>query len=204
LSSNLTAIIDADMIRPKLGDFFNSKGKHKTRIDSKKTKECQLWENMSMRAVGRLHPTQVTYRDIFICKEWLDFQNFAEWVVLQPNWDKKGWELDKDILSFGYKLYSPETCVFVPKSLNNFLNDTSSRRTGVHKGVRRSGSGFEVSIIYDGILERKYFADESLCVEEFLSMKKRAINYFIDTYQEMMDRRLVDVLKKRLESERIV
>src|SRR5690554_1544968 len=35
----------------------------------------------------------------------------------------EGWQLDKDILYKGNKVYSPDTCVFVPRELNLFVND---------------------------------------------------------------------------------
>ena len=55
-----------------------------------------------------------------------DFQEFVEWsrteygYCLRDAGTGKMWSLDKDLLSFG-KIYSPNTCVFVPNKVNIFL-----------------------------------------------------------------------------------
>lgn len=64
------------------------------------------------------HPT---YKDATVCEDWYNFQNFAEW--MDENWKPhmEGWHLDKDILLKGNKVYSPETCAFVPAKINSLL-----------------------------------------------------------------------------------
>ena len=64
------------------------------------------------------HPS---YEGCSIIEEWHNFQVFAEWFY--ENWKPymKGWHLDKDILVKGNKIYSPETCCFVPQEINGLL-----------------------------------------------------------------------------------
>jgi hypothetical protein len=72
--------------------------------------------------------------DCTVCSEWLTFSNFKAWVERQ---DWKGKHIDKDILLFGNKSYSPETCVFVTAMTNTFITDSTSAR-GEHKiGARK-------------------------------------------------------------------
>lgn len=195
--NNLTAIIDADVIKPDYKDFYNTKHTHKTRIDSKKTKECQLWENMRMRSTNRLKNTQKTYTDIYVCNSWLDFQEFAGWVISQPNWNKVGWELDKDVLSKEKKIYSPETCAFIPKTLNNFFNDYSSRRNlPGHQGVIKTGNIFAMSLLYDGIEVRMYSKDEASLVAEYKKHKKYAAEYMVEKYKSDLDIRIIQALEE--------
>lgn len=63
-----------------------------------------------------------TYQDVTCCNEWLLFENFYEWLHSQENFDKwyngKRWEVDKDILIKGNKLYSPNTCCLVSPKIN--------------------------------------------------------------------------------------
>lgn len=59
-----------------------------------------------------------TYRDKFVCDDWLHFSNFKAWMD-QQDWD--GLELDKDVLVKGNKVYSSETCVFIPAYVNSSL-----------------------------------------------------------------------------------
>ena len=66
--------------------------------------------------------------DVIVCEEWHNYQNFAEW--FNKNYIS-GYELDKDLLSNNDKIYSPCTCVFIPKLLNKFMaNLYSTNNTG--------------------------------------------------------------------------
>lgn len=65
------------------------------------------------------------YIFVNICKEWFCFQNFAEWAILQPNWNL-GHDLDKDLLGDGTE-YNPENCTFLPKDINIFLAENWSK-----------------------------------------------------------------------------
>lgn len=58
------------------------------------------------------------YSDVTVCEEWLTFSNFKKWMETQ---DWEGKELDKDLLMLGAKIYSPETCCFISRKLNNVL-----------------------------------------------------------------------------------
>lgn len=97
------------------------------------------WCNMLKRCYNesslRANPT---YTDCYVCDEWLVFSNFKAWMEKQ-DWEGKA--LDKDILTTGSKVYSPETCVFVNPILNNFLCDAASIRgefpLGVYKCSRK-------------------------------------------------------------------
>lgn len=76
-----------------------------------------------------------TYKDVSICEEWHNYQNFAKWYD-NNLWDKNFTVLDKDILIKGNKLYSPDTCCLVNQRLNSlFVKNTSNRGEcpiGVH------------------------------------------------------------------------
>lgn len=64
------------------------------------------------------------YREVSVCDRWLKFSNFKCDVFKMKGFQKSisdRWELDKDLLSEGSKIYSPETCCFVPKVLNNLF-----------------------------------------------------------------------------------
>jgi hypothetical protein len=79
-----------------------------------------------------------TYKDVEICEEWCNFQNFAKWY---DNNYIEGFHLDKDILKKGNKIYSPETCCFVPQEINSLLILCKSVRGKHPIGVTREKSG---------------------------------------------------------------
>lgn len=95
-----------------------------------------IWRSMLERAYkDSRHLKQPTYKGVEVCDEWLNFQNFAKWCEGQNFFntkDDKGnhYELDKDLLVKGNRIYSPETCCFVPKMINSLLlNSKKSRGT---------------------------------------------------------------------------
>lgn len=73
----------------------------------------------------KFHKHRPTYRGCIVCEEWLTFSNFKKWMEKQ---DWEGKQLDKDLLVFGNKVYSPDTCVFIDLAMNTFISgcDTSS------------------------------------------------------------------------------
>lgn len=74
---------------------------------------------MLCRCYSVKHTTRSpTYQDCYVCEEWLIFSNFRSWME-QQDWEGKA--LDKDLLVYQNKIYSPETCVFLPPKLNSFL-----------------------------------------------------------------------------------
>lgn len=102
------------------GQGYMGQGKYNTQT----AKEAyRRWNNMLQRSYDtKYHLKFPTYKDVEICEEWKCFQNFAPW--FEENYDSvimKGWDLDKDLLSENSKFYSPETCCFLPQTLNKLL-----------------------------------------------------------------------------------
>ncbi len=101
--------------------------------------ECHFyltWKGMIDRCYGRSQlRNRPSYEDCFVCDEWLIFSNFKKWMERQ---DCDGMHLDKDILVKGNKVYSPDTCLFVPPSVNTFLSDCGSAKSGRMTGVIRT------------------------------------------------------------------
>ena len=91
------------------------------------------WHGMLERSFSDRYKSKYpSYRDVSCVEEWLKFSNFRSWVLTQQ-WE--GLELDKDILVEGSKIYSPETCCFVPKEVNYLLLDSRAIRGKLPLGV---------------------------------------------------------------------
>lgn len=84
------------------------------------------WEQMLKRCYSAdYHKNRHTYKDCFVCEEWKRFSVFKEW------FDKNyidDYCLDKDILVKGNKVYSPQTCCFVPNEINVLLCKSDAKR----------------------------------------------------------------------------
>jgi hypothetical protein len=120
------------------GIGYLGEGKYKSSRDVLKGKQYIYWRSMMKRCYSEKYNKQnKSYRDVTVCEEWHNFQNFAKW--FDENFyeiDREVMCLDKDILVKSNKVYSPETCVFVPHHINTlFIKNESKRKTlpiGVH------------------------------------------------------------------------
>lgn len=116
-------------------------GDVKTKVNGKFTKEYSTWSNMLQRCYDEKKQEEFPrYKGIIICEEWLYYPNFVEWCHNQPNWDKvmensKEFHIDKDIISKGNKLYSPNTCSFVPAIVNTLFCKSNAARGDYPIGV---------------------------------------------------------------------
>lgn len=105
------------------GIGYIGEGKYKTWENGKQTKVYSTWYAMLQRCYDeKYHKRQPTYKDCKVYDKWLNLQNFAEWY--EDNYyevEGERMELDKDILVKHNKIYSPDTCVFVPQTINTLF-----------------------------------------------------------------------------------
>lgn len=148
-----------------------------------KTTSYQYWCNMINRCYSQsVIKRRKTYQNCSVCCEWLTYENFKPW--FEGNY-KTGYELDKDILQNGkeFKIYSPDTCIFIPKELNGFLTATRSNKgiypTGVslYKGkykaqIRKEGKQYCIGV-FDTITEAE---------NAYISAKSEHLQYLLNKY----------------------
>ena len=83
------------------------------------------WMRMLTRCYSaKFHHRSPTYIGVKVCDEWLSFMAFRKWWVENQ---VDGWHMDKDVLSDD-RIYSPDTCIFVPAWLNTFTIDSWAAR----------------------------------------------------------------------------
>ena len=95
-----------------------------------------------------------TYSGCTVSEFFLTYTNFRDWYVKQKNWDNPDFVLDKDLLSpKDNKVYSEETCVFLPKEVNSLLTTTKASRGDLPLGVckpHKGRTGFRACICKNG------------------------------------------------------
>lgn len=126
------------------GIGFSGVGPYLTSVNRQATLEYSIWQSMIQRCYSTVYQlTRPNYVDCSVDVRWHNFQNFAHWYCNQPGYNK-GYELDKDILTHGNKVYSPETCVLVPKEINNLFRDFSNRSSNreLPTGVTKRGNRY--------------------------------------------------------------
>lgn len=115
---------------------FIGVGEYTSHKDGKKTGAYQDWVGMFYRSYSDdFHAKQPTYKGCEVCGEWHNFQNFAKWRDSVLRFEE-GFQLDKDLLSKGNKLYGPETCVYVPSQINSILSNSKGLGKELPVGVR--------------------------------------------------------------------
>ena len=110
----------------------------------------QRWVGIISRAYSeKMKATNSTYRECTVCEKWLTFSVFAKWH--DKNYTS-GMHIDKDIKIPGNSHYSPETCLFVPMSLNNLFRYNSSTKRLLPRGVtqKTNASKYRASISING------------------------------------------------------
>lgn len=113
----------------------NSGGIYKARVDDNITTVYRTWHNMLARCYSHsFRLKNPTYTDCCVASEWWDFQDFAEWFY-NHEYGGFGYDLDKDVMQPCNKIYSSETCCFIPSQLNCLLNDCGSARGDLPQGV---------------------------------------------------------------------
>lgn len=95
----------------------------------------QRWFTMMMRGYCKsTKDCNPAYKNTTVCKEWLTFSVFREWMIEQ---DWEGKEIDKDLIIKGNQEYSPEACSFVPKKINLLKLSPMKSKAGYLMGVTK-------------------------------------------------------------------
>lgn len=118
------------------------------------------------------HPT---YQRCGLCDEWKTYSNFAKW--FDENY-VEGYELEKDILVKGNKIYGPDTCCFVPRRINILLTNRKRYRGSLPVGVHASENGKRYIATMDRA-DGKRFVKSHKTVEEAFSAYKNAKEAYI-------------------------
>ena len=138
-----------------------------------------------------------TYRGCVTSENFKNFQFFAGWCQEQVGFGEDGCQLDKDILIKGNKVYSEDTCVFVPKELNLVLTSRKALRGEQPIGVSlhsRDGC-YSSSISIDRI--QRYLGKFETSEKAFLAYKKEKENYvkyLAERYKDRIDIRTYNAL----------
>lgn len=101
------------------GVGYIGEGPYKPSIKSVKGTIYNTWHSILQRCYDPIKQKKIpTYIGCIVCDEWLCFQNFADFYTKNNPYN---FHIDKDLLVKGNKIYSPDTCCFVPPVINNSL-----------------------------------------------------------------------------------
>ena len=103
--------------------------KYPSSVNSVQTKEYTLWCNMLKRCYSdTIKKKQPTYEGCEVSENFKSYEYFYEWCHSQIGFGVDGFEIDKDLLIKGNKVYSESTCVFLPSEINTILIKSTASR----------------------------------------------------------------------------
>lgn len=165
------------------------------------TKAYHYWYDMFKRCFDKKYKEKHnTYKNKVICEEWHDFQNFAKWYY--ENYyevEDERMELDKDILYRDNKIYSPNTCIFVPKRINTLFIKCDSVRGKYPIGVTYNKNFYiaRCSTLKNGKIDRVMIGRYNNPLDAFYaykSFKEKYIKEIADNYRDMIPKVLYDAM----------
>lgn len=161
-----------------------------------KTPAYFAWHNMISRCYSEdIHSKQPTYKDCTVCEEWKCFATFKEWFDNQVYFN--GWKLDKDILVKGNKVYSPDTCCFVPNEINVLFTKRQNCRGDLPIGVQYTESKLRYKANISRGNDKVFLGCYSTPEEAFQAYKvaKEAwIKEVADKWKDKLDKKVYDAL----------
>lgn len=162
------------------------------------------WKSMLSRAYCRkVSEVNPTYEQVIVCDDWKRFSVFRNWVLsIQPNKDWENCSLDKDLLIKGNKVYSPDTCCYIPQKVNTFLIERTRDRSKVGLlGVSydKEFGGYVAACMDPFRRVDKYIGYFHSAMEAHLAWKKKKWEYAQELAELLVDQRAAKALRERYE-----
>ena len=162
--------------------------------NGKAIKSYSVWNSMLRRCYsGKEQKKHPTYKDCSVCKEWLNYSDFKEW--FDNNYYEINGEqmcLDKDILMKGNKIYSHDTCVFVPQNINKLFTKSNKARGKYPIGVSfckdKNKYQAHCRIFYNGKSQKKFLGLYNTIDDAFKVYKQFKENYIKQVAEEYKDK----------------
>ena len=154
----------------------------------------KCWKRMLQRCYSaKYQEKQPTYIGCCVSDDWIYYPNFKNWY--NENYyeiDNKTSQLDKDVLIKGNKVYSPDTCVFVPNFINLLFTKRQKSRGELPIGVcyHKASKKYvaQLRVFKDGKATLKYLGCFNTPNEAFEVYKQAKEDYIKEVADEYKDR----------------
>ena len=173
--------------------------KYPSRVNGVHTKEYKLWTSMLERCYSDTYKKKrPTYKDCEASENFKSFEYFYEWCNNQIGFGNEGWQLDKDLLIKGNKIYSENTCVFLPNEINILLTKRTALRGEYLIGVSwsKTNKAF-VAQINKNKGKQEYlgsFATEIEAFNAYKQAKESFVKEQADKWKSQIDPRAYEAL----------
>ena len=148
--------------------------KYPITVNGVQTKEYDLWKGMLRRCYSdSLKKKYPTYKGCAVSDKFKSYEYFYDWCNRQIGFGNQDWQLDKDLLIKGNKVYSENSCVFIPVEINSLLVKRENMRGKYLIGVywNKKASAF-VARVNKNKGKREYLGLFKTEIEAFNAYKK--------------------------------
>ena len=171
------------------GKGYLGEGKYKVSENGKLKREFNIWYNMLIRCYDpKYHEKESTYKGCSVEEFLLNFQHMGEWI--KNNYYKVPGEqmcLDKDILCKGNKIYSRDTCIFVPERINLLFTKRDNSRGDNPIGMSQNSAGNYQARCNDGygkLIPLGVYSTKKEAFQVYKEYKENVIKELIDSYKD--------------------
>lgn len=179
------------------GVGYKGVGPYVPSVGRNTTKCWHVWRNMISRCYDENNKSYQSYGavGVTVCEDWHNFQNFAEWYY--ENF-KEGWEIDKDI--FGGDIYSPESCVMIPKELNNFFKRKTlqAEDNGIHFDKAKNSYVAQITHQQNHTHLGRFKIKED-AINAFRKEKQKLMKSKLAKFEEKLDIKVLTKLKELID-----
>ena len=148
----------------------------------------EIWHSILQRTVDEKYKSlHKAYKDASICNEWLLLSNFKVWF---DEHYVEGYFIDKDLLGLKSKVYSPDTCCFLPAEISSAITRGKFERE-LPIGVMRYKNRFKAvcRLKYLGIFNTVKEARSA-----YLEEKKKHITELANKWKDKIEPRAYNAL----------
>ena len=177
--------------------------KYPSKVNGVLTKEYVLWKGMLKRCYSDAYKKRYpTYEGCRVSENFKSYEYFYEWCHSQIGFDNDGngnpFHLDKDLLIKGNKVYSENTCVFIPSEINSLLIKREALRGEYLIGVywSKTNKAFKARVCKNkGKSEHLgYFKTEIEAFNTYKQAKESFIKEQAEKWKSQIDPRAYEAL----------
>lgn len=176
----------------------------KVTTNGRRNKDYSLWASMLQRCYSaNTNARKGVYIGCSVSENFKSYSYFSLWCEKQKGYGNKDcnnkvWHLDKDLLVKGNRVYSEDTCVFIPQQINALLTKRQNLR-GEHPigtSLNRKSGKFQANC-KNGDGKLIYLGLHATPKEAFLvykTFKESLIKEVANKYKEQLDQRAYKAL----------
>ena len=175
--------------------------KYPSKLNGRNTKEYDLWHSMLERCYSDTYKKKYpTYEDCKCSDNFKSYEYFYEWCHNQIGFGVSDFELDKDLLVKGNKIYSENICVFIPSEINSLLTKRTASRGNHLIGVHwsKTNKAFRARVNKNkGCSEHLgYFKTEIEAFKAYKKTKEAFVKEQANKWKSQIDERAYNALMK--------